>query len=163
MKTAIVYYSLTGNVKFVCEAVAEKIGADLIPIEPVKEYPNKGMKKFLWGGKSAVMGEMPVLNPYDFDADKYDEIIFATPVWASTFTPPIRTFIKDNFDALKGKTFSVITCYSGGGAEKAIAKLKNFLNIDSFKATLILIDPKDRPGEDKQKAIEDFCNHFYTL
>lgn len=158
MKKAIVYYSMSGNTDYVANYISKKTDADLIRIEPKKEYPNKGLKKFLWGGKSAVMGETPELEEYEFDSDKYDYIIFGTPVWASSFTPPIRTFIKENKDKLQGKKFAVFICYMGGGAEKAIEKLKQFLEISSLEAELILIDPKDRKTDNKDKQIEEFCN-----
>jgi hypothetical protein len=38
----------------------------------VKAYPTKGFRKFLWGGKSAVMAEKPKLLPYKFNADAGD-------------------------------------------------------------------------------------------
>ena len=65
MSTAIVYYSMLGNSEMIAEKMALKLGADVIRIEPDKAYPDKGAKKFLWGGKSAVMGERPVLKPYE--------------------------------------------------------------------------------------------------
>ena len=104
---AIVYYSMSGNTEYVSDYIAGKVDADLIRIIPQKEYPNSGFKKFFWGGKSAVMGETPALEPYEFDGDKYDHIIFGTPVWASCFVPPIRTFIKENKEKLVGKKISV--------------------------------------------------------
>ena len=55
MKTVIVYYSMSGNTKYVADKIAEKLHADIIRIEPVKAYPNQGAQKFIWGGKSAVM------------------------------------------------------------------------------------------------------------
>jgi len=61
-----------------------------------KAYPNRGAKKFLWGGKSAVMREKPKLLPYEFKAEQYDTVIMGTPVWASSFAPPIRTFVQEN-------------------------------------------------------------------
>ena len=158
MKIGIVYYLMSGNVDYVAKKIAEIVEADLIRIEPKKEYPNKGLKKFLWGGKSALMGETPELENYEFNADKYDCIIFGTPVWASQFTPPIRTFIEDNRSKLDGKKIATFVCYSGGGAENAIGKLKGELKIDSFKAELILIDPKSRKSEENNKKIDEFCN-----
>ncbi|MBQ1848385.1 MAG: flavodoxin family protein [Clostridia bacterium] len=157
MKNLIVYYSMLGNTEYAAEKAAELLGADLLRIEPEKAYPDKGFKKFFWGGKSAVMGDKPALVPYEFDAGKYDRIIFATPVWAGTFTPPIRTFIIENAAEIKGKRFALITCYSGGGAEKAAEKLRAALGIDSFDAHLILVDPKDKPSEENNKAIAEFC------
>ena len=76
MKTAIVYYSMSGNTKYAADKIAEKIKAaeeiDIIRIEPKKAYPAKGAKKFIWGGKSAVMGETPELEEYTFNSDMYD-------------------------------------------------------------------------------------------
>ncbi|MCH5304733.1 MAG: flavodoxin family protein, partial [Ruminococcus sp.] len=61
MKTAIVYYSMSGNTEFIAKKIADKISADLIKIEPEKAYPSKGLRKFIWGGKSAFMGDTPKL------------------------------------------------------------------------------------------------------
>ena len=72
MKKLVVYYSMHGNSELVAEAISRVTGADILRIEPVKAYPDKGAKKFIWGGKSAVMGETPKLKPYIFDEDKYE-------------------------------------------------------------------------------------------
>ena len=157
MKAAIVYYSMSGNVQWVAQCVADKIGADLIEIKPVKAYPDKGFKKFLWGGKCAVMGEKPALEPYVFDGAAYDTVIFGTPVWASNIVPPLRTFVQENADALKGKKLAAILCYAGGGADKAIVKLKAVLGVESIAAELILVDSKDKPKAEDAEKIEAFC------
>lgn len=160
MKTAIVYYSLEGNTQYVADKIAailkETCEIDILRIEPEKAYPNKGFKKFFWGGKSAVMAETPTLQLYEFDAAQYDRIILGTPVWASTFTPPIRTFINEN-PAVKEKQIAVFTCFSGGGADKALKKLKDYLGIESFAAELILVDPKDNVKEADDALIAEFC------
>lgn len=155
MKTAIVYYSMSGNTQQTAEKIANILGADLIRIEPKKEYPSTGFRKFLWGGKSAVMGDKPALQSYRFSGD-YDRIIFGTPVWASSFTPPLRTFINENRERIADKSVAVFVCYSGGGAEKAIEKLSRFLG-KPFDAELILTDPKDAPSEENEKKIQAFC------
>lgn len=161
IRTAIVYYSMSGNTKYVADKIAEGIKAlgevDIIRIEPQKAYPDKGATKFIWGGKSAVMGEKPALQPYEFNIENYDRIIFGTPVWASTFVPPIRTFINDNPD-VKDKKISVFICFSGGGADKAIDKMKKYIGIEKFEAELILIDPKDNVKEEDDEKIAEFCS-----
>ena len=162
MKTAIIYYSMSGNTEYIAKLIAEKTDSDLIKIVPKKEYPNSGFKKFFWGGKSAVMGETPELEEYEFDDTKYDTIIFGTPVWASSFTPPIRSFIKENKDKLVNKKISVFISYSGGGAEKAIEKLRNYLQINNFNNQLILIDPKEKETDEKIKSINEFCEKIVS-
>ena len=157
MRDLIVYYSLEGNTEYVVDRIKEKTGADVLRLVPKKAYRNKGFSKFIWGGKSAVMAEKPELESYDVDLSSYDRIIFGFPVWASTFTPPIRTFVTDNIDALKGKKFAAFACQSGNGAEKAFIKLAKCIGIDSFDSTAVFIDPKARPDEKKDAAIDSFC------
>ncbi|MGE9883084.1 flavodoxin family protein [Blautia obeum] len=155
MTTAIVYYSMSGNTKYVADKIAERIEADIIRIDPVKAYPDKGAKKFIWGGKSAVMGEKPALLPYELNVEKYDRIILGTPVWASNFAPPIRTFIKENPN-IHGKKLAVFTCFSGG-ADKAIEKMKKYIGIEKFEAELILVDPKESVKAEDDEKIGVFC------
>ena len=163
MKKIIVYYSMLGNTQYAAEKIAEATGADLLRIVPEKAYPDKGAKKFLWGGKSAVFGEKPPLVPYDFKAEEYDLIIFGSPVWASNITPPLRTFIDENKESLRSKKFALLFCYSGGGAEKAAEKLKKLLEIPSFEAELVLVDPKDKPKDENEEKIKKFCDMINDL
>jgi flavodoxin len=158
MKTAVVFYSMSGNVKQTAEKTAQNLSADLIEIKPVKAFPEKGFKKFFWGGKSAVMGEKPKLNPYEFNAQEYDSVIIGSPVWASNIAPPLRTFVEDNKTALSGKKISAFTCMSGSGGDKALLKLKTLLGITDYTAEMILIDPKDKPSDENETKIADFCN-----
>lgn len=157
MKAAIVYFSLNGNTDFTVKKIAEKTGADLIRLVPVKAYPDSYWKQLFWGGKSVVMGEKPKLEPYTFDADKYDMIIFATPVWASTFAPPLKTFIVENKAKLKGKRFAAVTCFTQSGDEKTYKKLKEILEIDTLEPVLGLADPKTKPSPANEDKINEFC------
>lgn len=158
MKTAIVFYSMSGNTADTAAKIAAQLGADLIRIAPETAYPTAGMKKFLWGGKSALMGETPALQPYAFDAAAYDLVIFGSPVWAGCYAPPLRTFIHEQAAGLSGKRFAAFVCQGGSGADKALKKLRISLGIDTFDAVLSLNDPKDRPAPENDKRIADFCN-----
>ena len=160
MKTAIVYYSMSGNTKMIAEMISKELSADMIELIPEKAYPDKGMRKFLWGGFAAVMSEKPKLYPYSFDAEQYDLILIGSPVWASNVAPPIRTFVEENKNALKEKQFGVFLCYAGGGADKALEKLKKLLNIDRFVSELVLIDPKDKPAEEYSESVLSFCERI---
>lgn len=157
MKALIVYYSMGGNTEYAAGRIADRMGADLLRLEPEKAYPDSGFRKFFWGGKSAVMAEKPRLKPYHFDADAdaYDTVIFGFPVWAGNITPPIRTFISEN--RMKAVRYAAFACQSGSGAEKAFGKLQACLGHNLVK-TLILIDPKDKPDPAKDKQIDAFCD-----
>ena len=154
---------MSGNCEYAAGKAAELLDADLIRLEPVKAYPDKGVRKFLWGGKSAVIGDTPELLPYEFNPEKYGRVIFCFPVWASSPTPPIRTFVRDNLEGFRGKQLAALLSFSGGGAGKALIKLKELLGVKELDAELALIDPKDKPDPEKDKKIEDFCAELADL
>lgn len=160
MRTAIVYYSMSGNTEYAAEKIAANLKnageTDIIRIEPEKAYPDKGAAKFFWGGKSAIMGEKPALQPYEFSIEKYDQIVIGTPVWASTFAPPIRTFLHENPD-VKGKKTAVFICCSGGDADKVVDKMKKQIGTEKFEAELILTDPKEKVKAEDDEKIVGFC------
>lgn len=160
MRDLIVYYSLEGNTAYVVEKLKKAIRADALCLVPKKAYHDKGFAKFFWGGKSAVMAEKPALEEYHVRLEAYDRLIFGFPVWASNYTPPLRTFIEENREALKGKRFAAFACQSGAGADKALDKLAKSLGISGFEKTAIFIDPKAKPNEEKDAQIERFCRQL---
>ena len=158
MKTLIVYYSLEGNTEYAANRINEKTGADLLKLVPKKAYHDKGFAKFFWGGKSAVMAETPELEEYNVDLSAYERIVFGFPVWASNITPPIRTFIEDNRKELNDKKFAAFACQSGGGAEKAFAKLAKAIGIDDIELKTVFIDPKAKKCDETDAKIDAFCD-----
>lgn len=160
MKTAIVYYSMSGNVKSVAEKLSAILNADMIEIKPVKAFPDKGFGKFFWGGKSAVMGETPDLEPYSFNADEYETVIIGSPIWASSFAPPVRTFLCDNRDVLRQKKLAAFFCQSGNGADKAEKKMCALLGVDSLSASLVLIDPLTKTDFEYEAKIKAFAENI---
>ena len=154
MKTAIVYYSMHGNVRYVSEKVAKELGADLIELVPVKAYPDKGAMQFIWGGSAVTFKKKPELEPYTFNASDYDLVIIGTPVWASNFTPPLRTFFENN--DLTGKKIAVIATSAGGDSAKCVEAVKAAAKADSLAAVLSLTDPKDKTSDENEKQIAAF-------
>ena len=155
MKTLIVYFSLEGNTKWVVKQIAAKLSADTLALVPKRAYPDKGFKKFLVGGKSVLLKESPKLEPYTIDLAQYGRIIFATPIWAGMFAPPLRTFIQSK--DLSGKEFAFVACRGGSSPDKTFAGLKSLLNISGDIPTLSLIDPKVRPSAENENALKAFC------
>ena len=157
MKTVVVYYSMGGNTDFAAREVARRLGASILRLEPEKAYPDKGFRKFFWGGKSAVMAETPRLKPYTFDVEGATDVILGFPVWAGNVAPPLRTFVRDNLPKLQGLRLHAFACQSGAGAEKAFDRLQACLGGRALGEKLVLIDPKDKPSPENQQKIEAFC------
>ncbi len=162
-KKLIVYYSLEGNTDYAAGMIAELTESDKLRLVTRKAYTDKGFIKFLWNGRSAIMGEKPELEPYDADLSQYDMIVFGFPVWASNFTPPLRTFIEDNREKLAGKRFAAFACEAGNGGDIALGKLLECLGAEKFEESAILIEPLKRKSEESEQDIAEFCMKLKEL
>ena len=158
MRTAVVFYSLEGNVRYAAEKTAKALDAVMVELVPVKAYPDKGIKKFMWGGKAAVMKDKPELQPYGFSAGDYDLVVLCTPVWAGTFTPPLRSFLAEN--DLSGRKVAVIASSSGGNADKCILQLQKEAGVEKLVAQVSLVDPKARPTEENEARLAAFIRQL---
>jgi len=160
MKTAVIYYSMEGNTKYTAGKIAARLHADLIELIPVKEYPTGKVSKYFWAGKSATFGESPRLEPYGFDQNQYDLIILGTPIWAGTFAPPLRTFIREN--KLSRKMLALFASGSGGATEKCFEQLKKEAGDCTLVSTLTLVEPLKGVQEEADRKIADFCAALET-
>lgn len=113
-KTLIVYYSASGNTKFIAETMAKSIGADLAELVPKKKMNVSGIGYLGWGVRQLVRKDERELEPISYNVADYDLIIVGTPVWTYTLTPPVRTFLKEN--NFEGKDVAVFCCHDGNKA-----------------------------------------------
>ena len=155
MKAIIVYYSFEGETKYFAEELSKKINADIIALKPANELKSKGFSKFVWGGMQAVMNKKPELGKYDFKSEKYDLVIFATPVWAGTFAPAISTFLSD--EDLKGKKVAYFYCHRGGPG-KTDSKFKKALANANISSGLGLNTKKNIKEDNFKKLISWYDN-----
>ncbi|MFW9880848.1 MAG: flavodoxin family protein [Candidatus Thorarchaeota archaeon] len=147
-KILVVYYSLTGNTKFIAEAILESINTDILELKPVKELNAESRMKYVWGGFQAIMKIKPKLREFDINPLDYEFIILGTPVWSWTFSPTVRSFLS-NFD-LSGKKVALWTC-SGGDGVKAMKRFKNAL-----KGTNIIGEIRfQQPLQNKPEAAKE--------
>jgi flavodoxin len=150
-KILVVYYSLTGNTKLIAETIAESINVDILELKPVKELNAESGMKYFWGGFQATMKKKPKLKGFDLNPLNYDLIILGTPVWAWTFSPPIRSFLS-NYD-LKEKNVALFTCSAGTG-ERAMSRFKDALKEAKITSNISFQEPlKNEPQLAKEKAI----------
>ena len=87
-------------------------------------------------------------------------VILGFPVWAGNMAPPMRTFVRDNLEALKGKRLAAYACQSGNGADKAFGKLRECLDGAKPEATLVLVDPKRKRDPENEKRIVRFTRQL---
>jgi flavodoxin len=113
MKTAVIYYSYTGNTHRVAQLIAgilREKGDDVIPIRirPLKEEAN-----FLIQCLQAFFTGKPELYRTLLDLKDFDRIFIGSPVWAFKPAPAINTFL-DKCSSLEGKEAVAFVTFGTG-------------------------------------------------
>lgn len=156
-KTLILYFSVDGNTKFIAENVKEEFGGDLFPIKLKKDFKHTGLMKYFWGGKQVFFKEKPELDKPDYNLEEYDFIIFGTPVWNFSLTPPMRSLLHST--SFEGKKVAFYCCYDGRPGKtfedmKALLKGATIVGTHGFKA------PLRADADQVKKEIVDWCHEL---
>jgi len=119
MKISVVYFSWSGNTRFAAETIAKKAGADLFEIKAETPY-NSDFGKCCDEAKPECQGKkMRPIKPIEgLDLAKYDVVFVGTPNWWGTMAPPVRTWVTQGKDALKGKAVCLFQTHGGGGMQR---------------------------------------------
>lgn len=136
MKVLIAFYSRTGHTQRACQLLAEQlIAAGHLPqIEELTDSTSRsGIVGWILGVKDALLKRKSNISPTSTDAADFDLVVLATPVWAGTMTPALRTYIHLNAHkfskiammCLMGNAGDIGTCNAMSAAAKQdpIAKL----------------------------------------
>ena len=156
MKCAVVYFSWSGNTRFAAETIAKKTGADLYEIKAETPY-NSNYGKCCDEAKPECYGKTlrPIKPIEGLDLAKYDLVFVGSPNWWGTMAPPVRTWVSQNKDALKGKKVCLFQTHGGGGMQRVG---KEFAETVGDAATVL--SPKAFGGssiKSNVKALEDFA------
>jgi flavodoxin len=93
MKIGIIYYSFSGNTKKACEFLKAKMSGLGYGVETVEVRLKEEERSFLGQGKAASQRSTPEITNPDLSLERFDLAVFASPVWAFTFTPALRSFL----------------------------------------------------------------------
>jgi len=130
MKSLVVYYTRTGNAKFVAETIAAELGSDIEEIVDLQK--RAGKLGWMMAGKDASQEKQTQIGPASRVPQDYDLIVIGTPVWAWKPTPAIRTYIAKN--DLSGKKvalfFTMDSNLKQDETEKQIADWCDSLKIE---------------------------------
>jgi len=136
MKTAIIYYSRTGNTRTAAKLLEDKlrgkhIDVDVVEIEAVK---NPGF--FTAGSASMKQKELPIKNT-GYNLNPYDTLIVGSPTWAGLPSPFIKTFFNSAKNA-KGKKAALFI--TGSAKPEAHEKTKECMKQNLEHAGVIVSD-----------------------
>ena len=151
MKSLVVYYTRTGNSRFVAETIAAEVGADVEEVIDMKK--RSGTLGFLSGGSDARRGKETKIGPTKKSPSDYDLIIVGTPVWAGRPAPALTTYLKKN--DLSGKNVAVFFT-QGGKKPRGVEQTKALIANSHCIGELSIVNPLDNK-EESEKQIIAWC------
>jgi menaquinone-dependent protoporphyrinogen IX oxidase len=107
MKTLVVYYSNTGNNKFLAEKISQALKGD---IEAIKARMNLFPFLMLFTLLKASLGIKSLVHK----VDDYDSIVLCGPIWMGQLISPLHDFIHKYLSNIKRLHFA--TCCGGSDA-----------------------------------------------
>jgi len=126
MKSAIIYYSYSGNTKKVAKILTESLNLQSEAAE-TELKPTDESKSFFKQCRRAFSHTRAKIEPVNLDLSDYDLICFGSPVWAFGPAPAMNTYL-DNCTGLNGKDIILFTTYgSGTGNERCLNYMQEIL------------------------------------
>jgi hypothetical protein len=158
-KTAVLFYSRTGNTRMIAEAIAAAIGAALIELHLLRSELDAGFvglpQAVLW----ALLGSPPIVDPPEVVEEEYDLLFVGTPVWFGRPAAPLRRFLAEG--RVQAKRIAVFCCCSllRGGVFRHLAASfipGSVIATTSFRAPML--HDEIRAGERARSWALDILN-----
>lgn len=126
MRSAIIYYSYSGNTKLVAETLSLCLSAKgevrMIDLQAQDES-----RTFFGQCKRAFWHVRAKLKPAKYDLSGYDILCFGTPVWAFAPAPAMNAYL-DHCSGVGGKKIILFTTYgSGTGNQRCLNFMQGML------------------------------------
>ena len=151
MKSLVVFYSRTGNARFVAQTIAAEVGADIEEVIDLKK--RSGVIGFLRAGADARRGKETKIAPTQKSPADYELIIVGTPIWGGRPTPAITTYLMKN--NLSGKKVAVFFVQGGKGS-KGIEQTKALIPNSSYLGEVSIVNAL-RNKEETERQIMEWC------
>lgn len=127
MNIGLVYYSFSGNTRKVCDFLHARLAGFGHDVFPVEIKPEKEEKRFFCRGAMASGRRTPKLLNKELSVGRYDCVVFASPVWAFTFTPALRSFLRQ-CEGLENKACACfLTCGAAIASGNALKELEKVI------------------------------------
>jgi menaquinone-dependent protoporphyrinogen IX oxidase len=116
MKTLIIYFSYSGNNRFLAEHLAKRMESDLCPIVEQKR------RTLLTILLDMLFRREPKIKPLECAVSDYEQIILVSPVWGSKLATPLKSLIKSEKSALSSYSFITFCGYDRPEQKEGITK-----------------------------------------
>jgi len=147
MNKLLIYYSVAGYGDQIADYLKGR-GHPSLKLDFKKPIVKMSFFKTIRYGWRAIREKSEELAPYEFDANKFDEIYMGCPIWAGRLATPFLSFLQVHPE-IAPKVKAVFLCSASGKIKKADEQLKRFL---PHAEVVSLASPKSCLDEMKRKV-----------
>ena len=120
MKSLVVVYSRTGSTRTAGQTIAASLGGDFDLV--ISSAPRHGPLGFLRSSWEATFGvHAQIAHPARKVVD-YDLVVVGSPIWNSSVSSPVRSYLHQNRELLRAIAFFVTG--AGVGADRALLEMQ---------------------------------------
>ena len=120
-KTLIAYFSWSGNTRGIAQLLHQKIGGDLVAIEPVTPYSEDYNTCLEQAKRDQQRAARPALRTRIADMASYDVVFLGYPNWWATIPMPVASFL-EQYD-FSGKTIVPFVSHGGGRLGQSVTDI----------------------------------------
>lgn len=152
-KTAVVYFSVTGNTERMANKAAQALGADIFKIQPAQKYTKADLNWRDKKSRATVECNDPKSRPAiasAIDLSSYDTVILCHPIWWAYAPKVVYTFVESQ--NWSGKKLINLCTSGGSGLGQSGTDLAKFAKGASYKGGK---DFTRGSGDDIKKFVND--------
>ena len=121
-KSLVLYYSLTGTTERVARQIQQETGADILKVEPVKEYPTDYDTATKIAKQEQEANARPAVKNDLSSLAQYDTIYLGYPIWWNSMPMFFYTMIESG--AFDGKTVIPFATSGGSSIDNSVEVIK---------------------------------------
>lgn len=142
----IVYFSKTGNTKFVAEEIVKLTGSEIDEIVEVGEKRD-GPVAYMLSGLSSMFKKKSNIQKAGKNPRDYDLIYIGSPMWGWNLVPAVRSYLTNN--QITGKKLALFCTSAGKGESRVFSSIKELTKDCDVVGELSVYE---RELKDKEKA-----------
>ena len=121
-KSLVLYYSLTGTTERVARQIQQETGADILKVEPVKEYPTDYDTATKIAKQEQGANARPAVKTDLSSLAQYDTIYLGYPIWWNSMPMFFYTMLESG--AFDGKTVIPFATSGGSSIDNSVEVIK---------------------------------------
>lgn len=120
-KTLVIFFSWSGNTRAIAGQIHQKVGGDLVELEPVRPYSTNYNTCLDEAKRDMEQGARPELKTRIGNMEQYDTVLLGYPNWWATIPAPVATFLEQH--DLSGKTILPFCSHGGGRLGQSVTDI----------------------------------------